>query len=97
MKLNQFLNSELLPRCEKMPDVWSHDPYWALPDRLCIYSAGFNNAPYDKQSHLLVQDVQELTTEKYKELEKYLDCEVVRVKALPDGNKVIVHIHVEVD
>lgn len=96
MKLHEYLNSEFLPRREKMPDVWSHEPYWALPDRLCIYSAGFNNTTYDKQSHPLVQDIQDLTAEKYKEVEKYRDCEVVRVQAFPDGEKIIVHIQIDV-
>jgi len=97
MKLFEYLDSPLLPRQEKMPDVFSRQPYWALPDKLCVYTYGFNHTTGDKQSKPLIDDLQDMTPEKFDLLQKYKECEVKGVQIFSaDDYKTIVHVLVEV-
>ena len=79
MKLEEFLSSPLMPRHEASPDIWSHESYWALPKSVHIYSHGFNNTTYDKQSKPIIQNLQDMTPEKYDLYSKIKDYEVAQV------------------
>ena len=75
----EFLNSNLLPRTESTPDVFSKEKYWGLTTSLNLYSHGFNCTTYDKQSKPIIQDLQDMTPEKYDLLTKFKDYEVKQV------------------
>lgn len=100
MTLKEFLNSPLLPRMEKHPDIWSSESYWSLPHDLGLYSCGFNHTTFDKQSKVIIQHLEKMTPEKYKLLEQFENYEVKRVKIFSsDGDtqyEVSVHIQIDV-
>lgn len=75
----EFLNSGLLPRVEATPDIFSHERYWGLTNRLHLYSHGFNCTTYDKQSKPIIQNLQDMTPEKWDLLKKFEDYEVKQV------------------
>ena len=98
MTLKEYLNSNLLPRVERTPDIWSHESYWGLPDSLSLYSAGFNRAEYKDQCHPLIMELQDMNPEKYRELSKYEDCEVVRVNCVSASDcKLAIHIQIKTE
>lgn len=79
MKLGDFLSSPLMPRHEARPDIWSSENYWALPKAVHIYSHGFNNTTYDKQSKPIIQHLEDMNPEKYALYSKLRDYEVAQV------------------
>lgn len=93
MKVKDFLSSELLPRNEQHPDIWSKENYWGLPDNLSIYTDGFNNTTSELQSKPVIQDLGHMDPEKYKKLLEYENCEIKRINAFGyDNGKIAVHI-----
>lgn len=95
MKVMEFLNSNLLPRTEKSPDMFSHERYWGLTDSISLYSHGFNCTTYDKQSKPIIQNIQDMTPEKWDLLTKLKDYEVagVNVFGTTDAH---VHTHIQI-
>lgn len=81
MTLGEFLNSPLMPREEARPDMWSNENYWKLPDAVHVYSHGFNNTTYDKQSKPIIQHLEDMTPEKWDLYSKIRDHEVARIVA----------------
>ena len=99
MTLGEFLNSPLMPRREARPDMWSTENYWALPEAVHVYSHGFNNTTYDKQSKPIIQHLEDMNPEKWDLYAKIKNYEVVRVipGVIETGkNDVCVWIHIDI-
>ena len=96
MTLKEFLLSPLLPRCETRPDIWSTENYWALPKAVHIYSSGFNNTTYDKQSKPIIQHIEDMTPEKYDLYSKIENYDVVRVIPCAYEDNVCIFIHIDI-
>lgn len=99
MKVMEFLNSGLLPRQEKTPDVFSRESYWALPDNVSLYSHGFNHTTYEKQSKPIIQNLQDMTPEKFDLLQKFKDYEVAQVVTFTytGDHNYCVAVHIQID
>ena len=93
MTLEEFLSSPLMPRRETRPDMWSNENYWALPRAVHVYSHGFNNTTYDKQSKPIIQHLEDMNPEKYDLYSKLKDYEVARV-VVSGEDAVWIHINI---
>ena len=93
MKLGDFLSSPLMPRHEARPDIWSSENYWALPKAVHVYSHGFNNTTYDKQSKPIIQHLEDINPEKYDLYSKIKDYEVAQVVS---GKEDVVWIQIKI-
>ena len=100
MKVMEFLNSGLLPRTERTPDIFSHERYWGLTNSLHLYSHGFNCTTYDKQSKPIIQNLQDMNPQKWDLLNKFADYEVkqVVVGAYSDSDdKYAVGVYIQIE
>ena len=87
MKLGEYLNSGLLPRIRRSPDVFSKESYLGLPHFLSVYGDdGFKIA-----DHLNDMDVV-----KYETIEKYFDCDVVQVQLSVDSDTAFLTIIISI-
>lgn len=93
MTLEEFLSSPLMPRREARPDIWSSENYWALPKAVHVYSHGFNNTTYDKQSKPIIQHLEDMNPEKYDLYAKIKEYEVARV-VVSGEDAVWIHIKI---
>ena len=93
MKLDEFLQSPLMPRRETRPDIWSSENYWSLPESVHVYSHGFNNTAYEKQSKPIIQHLEDMNPEKYDLYSRIKDYEVAQVVTCDDD---IIYIQIDI-